>query len=332
MEPQRLRQAKCPAGPTFPAKKSASTPAGARLYCIPKGIKMNSLKIKLLALSITLLASTGAMAEATQTLSRDDYKGAKDKISTEYKSARTACGSVSGNANDICIADAKGKERVSMAELEASYKPSREAHHAVQVAKAEATYDVAKERCDDMAGNAKDVCVKEAKSARTAAEADAKARMKSSAATAVGNEKAAEAHKDARAKSSDARGDAASEKQDARYAVDKEKCGALAGAALELGLLLEYWPMALAFVFTRFGARWAALYFTGRHLGGASKDAFFTAVGLLPMSSVGTCAARRCRRAGWGHWPRSRRHPDGRDRFDAACWSDLHPVSCSRFW
>ena len=60
----------------------------------------------------------------------------------------------------------------------------------------------------------------------------------------------------------------------------------LAGAALELGLLLEYWPMALAFVFTRFGARWAALYFTGRHLGGASKDAFFTAVGLLPMSSV----------------------------------------------
>lgn len=60
----------------------------------------------------------------------------------------------------------------------------------------------------------------------------------------------------------------------------------LAGAALEMGLLLEYWPAALAFAVTRFGARWAALHIAGRHLGLASKDAFFTAVGLLPMSSV----------------------------------------------
>ncbi|WP_300438950.1 cation:proton antiporter [Zoogloea sp.] len=60
----------------------------------------------------------------------------------------------------------------------------------------------------------------------------------------------------------------------------------LAGAALEMGLLLEYWPAALAFVLVRFGARWVALHVTGRHLGLASKDALFTAVGLLPMSSV----------------------------------------------
>lgn len=60
----------------------------------------------------------------------------------------------------------------------------------------------------------------------------------------------------------------------------------LAGAALELGTLLEYWPAALTFAVARFGARWAALHVVGRHLGLASKDAFFTAVGLLPMSSV----------------------------------------------
>jgi Kef-type K+ transport system membrane component KefB len=60
----------------------------------------------------------------------------------------------------------------------------------------------------------------------------------------------------------------------------------LAGAALELGLLLDHWLAALAFALARFGARWAALHFTGRHLGLASKDAFYTAVGLLPMSSV----------------------------------------------
>lgn len=60
----------------------------------------------------------------------------------------------------------------------------------------------------------------------------------------------------------------------------------LAGAALEVGLLVEYWPAALAFALTRFGACWAALYLMGRRLGMATRDALFTAVGLLPMSSV----------------------------------------------
>ena len=60
----------------------------------------------------------------------------------------------------------------------------------------------------------------------------------------------------------------------------------LAGAALEVGLLADYWAAALAFALVRFGARWAALHIAGRHFGVAPRTAFFTAVGLLPMSSV----------------------------------------------
>ena len=82
--------------------------------------------------------------------------------------------SFDGNAEDICLAEAEGKEEVAKAELEARYKPSRENDYQVKVAKAKADYRVAKERCDDRSGNAKDVCLKEAKAAEAAAIADAK--------------------------------------------------------------------------------------------------------------------------------------------------------------
>lgn len=60
----------------------------------------------------------------------------------------------------------------------------------------------------------------------------------------------------------------------------------LAGAALEIGLLAEYAATATAYALTRFGARWAALHLMGRRLGIAARESRFTAIGLLPMSSV----------------------------------------------
>jgi hypothetical protein len=61
------------------------------------------------------------------------------------------------------MADAKGKEKVAKAELEARYKPSRKADYGVSVTKAEAEYAVAKEKCDSMSGDAKDRCLNDAK-------------------------------------------------------------------------------------------------------------------------------------------------------------------------
>ncbi len=189
---------------------------------------MNKLNIKVLAMAVSLAFSAGAMA---QSMSKADYMAGKDKIAAEYKSAKAACASLSGNANDICKAEAKGKDKVDLAELEASYKPTSKNQYNVRVAKAEAEYAVANERCDDKSGNVKDVCAKEAKAAQTAAKADAKGQMKTSDANATANEKTAVARGDANSKVVDARKDATSDKVDAQYAVAKEKCDTYSGAA-----------------------------------------------------------------------------------------------------
>jgi osmotically-inducible protein OsmY len=141
---------------------------------------MSKLNIGAIAAAMALAFSAAALA--AEGLSKDEYKAGKDKIAAEYKSAQTACKSLSANAKDICMAEAKGKQKVARAELEASNKPSDKTRYAVSAAKAEAAYAVAKERCDDKAGNAKAACVKEAKAAETRAKADAKASMKTSAA------------------------------------------------------------------------------------------------------------------------------------------------------
>lgn len=162
--------------------------------------------IKTLALAAGLALSFGA---AAQTLSKDQYKSAKDSIAADYKAANQACASRSGNARDICKADASGKQSVARAELEAQYKPSEKAGYEVRIAMAQANYAVAKEICDDKAGNVKDICLKEAKAAEVTARADAKARLKST----------------------EARNEASSATRDADYAVAKEKCDTYSGDA-----------------------------------------------------------------------------------------------------
>jgi osmotically-inducible protein OsmY len=89
------------------------------------------------------------------------------------------------------MAEARGKQKVAKAELEATNKPGDKARYAVSVARAEADYAVAKEKCDDKAGNDKKVCVKDAKAAETRAKTDAKAQMKTADASKPAKEKSA---------------------------------------------------------------------------------------------------------------------------------------------
>jgi len=140
---------------------------------------------------------------------KEQYQAEKSRIEADYKTGRQACDSLAGNAKDICVEEAKGKEKIAMAELDAQRSPSASNNEKVVKARAEATYAVAKERCDDLSGNQKDVCVKEAKAARTKAEADAKASRKVS----------------------ETRAEAAGDKRDAQYKAEVEKCDALAGDA-----------------------------------------------------------------------------------------------------
>ena len=142
-------------------------------------------------------------------ISKADYTAGKARISASYKADRAACDAQSGNAKDVCVQEAKAKEKVARAELEYSHTGKTTDRNKVLVARAESAYAVAKERCDDLSGNAKDGCVKEAKAVEIKALADAK----------LGKE------------IGDAKQDAASEKLDADYKVAVEKCDALAGDA-----------------------------------------------------------------------------------------------------
>jgi hypothetical protein len=166
-----------------------------------------------------------------QSMSKDAYKAAEDRIAAEYTTDKAKCDPLSGNTKDICIAEAKGKEKVAKADLEARYEPTAKNHYKARVAKAEADYAVANEKCDDKVGNDKDICVKEAKAVETRLKADAEAQMKTSEANKAASEKSAEAGKKARAEGAEARQEAATDKRDADYAVAKEKCDSLAGGA-----------------------------------------------------------------------------------------------------
>lgn len=132
---------------------------------------MNSCNMSLSTALLCLAISGSAVA---QTPSKTEYKAAKEAISTQYKADKTACSSMSGNAKDICIEEAKGRESVAKAELEAKFNPTDKTRYEVLVAKADAAYEVAKEKCDDLAGDAMSACNKEAKSTHAAALAEAK--------------------------------------------------------------------------------------------------------------------------------------------------------------
>lgn len=189
---------------------------------------MNLIKLNAIAVAIAMTVSSGAMA---QMLSKDQYQAGKDGIAAEFKAAKIDCDSYAGNAKDICRAQASGKEKVAMAELEAQNKPSVNNSYNVRVARADADYAVAKEKCDDRAGNIKDVCMKQAKAAEVSAKSDATVLMKTSNANDKATDTSNKANNTAYEKGVDARRDAASDTRDAEYAVAREKCDAFASAA-----------------------------------------------------------------------------------------------------
>jgi hypothetical protein len=159
------------------------------------------------AFAITaLLAFPLAQAAA---LGKADYTNAKSAISAQYKTDKSACASLSANANDVCVEQAKAKETVARAELEYGQSATPQNENKLHVAKADSAYAVAKEKCDDLNGNTKDVCVKEAKSVQTKALAQAKLGKKVDAAIT----------------------DAAHDMTEAEYKLAAEKCESVAGDA-----------------------------------------------------------------------------------------------------
>jgi len=153
-------------------------------------------------------------------ITKDAYDVAIKNADAQGKVDKDVCASRTGNAKDICLAEANGKEKVAKADAEAAYRNTPKAREDMRDTRAEATYSIAKQKCDALAGNPKDVCVKEADAALVKAKADAKV-----------DRVAADARQDAATKQADAAKEANTLKRDADYKVAIEKCDALAGAA-----------------------------------------------------------------------------------------------------
>ncbi len=168
----------------------------------------------------TAVAAAMGFAGTAFAMSKAEIKADEDRIAADFKSAKSACDSLKANAKDICLAEAKGNEKVAKAELGARKNDTAKTRADVRVARADADYGVAREKCDDLAGNPKDVCLKDAKAAMTKAKADAKADLTSNKAQTSANEKVAQA-----------RTEAAEDKRDANYAAAKERCDKFSGDA-----------------------------------------------------------------------------------------------------
>jgi hypothetical protein len=142
-----------------------------------------------LAAAAALALATAAQAQSTspapagkrdaapgmQSRADDSARKAKDaeeeRIEAQAKAAKERCDQMKGNAKDLCMAEAKGQERIAKAELDAKHNPSPRNQRRAAEAKVNAEYDVAKQRCDDQKGEAKDQCEKQAKEQRDQARA-----------------------------------------------------------------------------------------------------------------------------------------------------------------
>jgi hypothetical protein len=98
-----------------------------------KGSTMKSFKLTALSAALACCASLG-VAHAASTMSKQEYSAQKARVEADYKAARQACDSSSGNAKDICVEEAKGQQKVAMAELVYQADPS--AKHREQLAEA----------------------------------------------------------------------------------------------------------------------------------------------------------------------------------------------------
>lgn len=132
------------------------------------------MKNHLIAIAAALCTSFAGGAFAADAMSKDAYKAAKDKIEAQAKDAKKACASMKDNARDICQAEAKAREKIAKAELDAQNRPDARSDAKVKQVKAEGEYEVAKEKCEDLQGGAIATCKKDAKTAYDKVKAEAR--------------------------------------------------------------------------------------------------------------------------------------------------------------
>jgi hypothetical protein len=172
---------------------------------------------------LVMLVITGFSGAArADTISKEAYDTANSEADVTFETAKQKCRSFSGNAQDICLAEAKGAHSVARANAEANYKGTEYWRLKAAKSKVEAEYQIAKERCDDLSGNKKDICQQEAKAEKTKGYEAAKLASKSAEATT----EFMKTEKEAKEKAGQA-------VRDADYKVALEKCDQFSGQTKE---------------------------------------------------------------------------------------------------
>ena len=151
----------------------------------------------------------GCAAAHAANFSKSSYDNARADIKATYKAERENCGALAGNAKDICVEQAKGREAVALAQLEYNYTGKVADEQKLYAVRADTRYELARQRCDDLGGDAKDVCLRQAQTEHEKAQAEIKLAKKVTSAI----------------------DEADRSRMQADYKLAIEKCGQLAGDA-----------------------------------------------------------------------------------------------------
>jgi hypothetical protein len=149
------------------------------------------LKLTSIAIALAFAFAGAAQAQTPAPATKPDAKrteqsaaqGASDRkmkdaeeerIEAAAKADKAKCDGMKANAKDICMAEAKAKEKVAKAELDAKHDPSQKNQRKVAETRADAEHDVAKAKCGLMKGDEKNACEKQAKAKHDQAKAGIK--------------------------------------------------------------------------------------------------------------------------------------------------------------
>src|SRR6185369_17358436 len=85
------------------------------------------MKLQLTLIAAARALGTASFAQAADKADRKVHNADEERIESEYKAAKEKCDSMQGNEKDICVAEAKAKEKVAKAENDAknAKDPSR---------------------------------------------------------------------------------------------------------------------------------------------------------------------------------------------------------------
>lgn len=155
------------------------------------------------------IMAIGIGSAAQAAMSEAQYDAAVKAADARLKTDKEKCSTLSGNAEDVCKAQAEAEHTRLTEQAKAEMKGTSKARLDAAEEVAEANYKVAKERCDDFSGDPKDICLKEAKATYEKQKADITVLEKGNTA--------------------DARKDAMKTKTEADYEVAKAKCDQFSG-------------------------------------------------------------------------------------------------------